>query len=243
MKALVLAAGLGTRLRPLTDNVPKPLIKIGDRPLLEHTLLYLNHYGFHDFLINSHYLPGQVKDFARNFESEHKQTRIKVTYEPVLLGSGGTLLKNKNYFIKDKIFLIYYGDNLTNVDLKKVLAFHKKKKGIATIVSYYEKHPESKGIIEFDRNKRITMLKEKPKPEEITSHAANAGVYVFSNKIFSFFKHHKRYPIDFAKDILPVLIKKAKVYVYPMKEYFIDIGTMETYKQANKKIHNLYKHI
>jgi len=240
MKALILAAGLGTRLRPLTNKVPKPLIKIGDKPLLEYTLTYLNEYGFDRYLINSHYLPIKVKKFASKFEKQNKNIKIKVTYEPILLGSGGTLLKNKSYFVKEETFLVYYGDNLTNLNLNKVLDFHKRKKGIATIVSYYEKNPASKGIIEFKQNKKITLLKEKPKPDEITSYYANAGIYVFSNKIFKYFKNHKHYPIDFAKDILPILIKKTNVYVYHMNEYFIDIGTLETYKQANKEINKLF---
>ncbi len=241
MKALILAAGLGTRLQPLTNKVPKPLIKIGNKPLLGHNLTYLKKYGFDKFLINSHYLSNKIKKFANKYEKKHSDIKIKVTYEPKLLGSGGALLKNKNYFVKEKTFLVYYGDNLTNVDIKKVLNFHKQKKGVATIVGYYEKHPENKGIIEFDRNKKIKLLKEKPKPEEITSNYANAGIYVFSNQIFSFLKNYKKYPIDFAKDILPILIQKTNVYVYIMNDYFIDIGTIDSYNQANKKINKLFK--
>ncbi len=241
MKALILAAGLGTRLRPLTNKVPKPLIKVGNKPLLEHTLTYLNKYGFDKFLINSHYLSNKIKKFASNYEKKHTDIKIKVTYEPTLLGSGGTLLKNKNYFVKEKTFLVYYGDNLTNVNIKKVLNFHRQKNGVATIVSYYEKNPESKGIIEFDRNKKIKLLKEKPKPEEIKSHYANAGIYVFNNQVFSFLKNYKKYPIDFAKDILPILIKKTNVYIYIMNDYFIDIGTIDSYNQAKKKINKLFK--
>jgi len=113
------------------------------------------------------------------------------------------------------------------------LAYHKKKNGICTIASYNEKYPESKGIIVFDNNDNILKFIEKPKPGQIVSHDANAGIYVCNRKIFTYLNRIKKLPIDFGKDLFPMLLNtQENMYIYHMKELLLDIGTIETYKQA-----------
>lgn len=239
MKAIILAAGLGTRLRPITNTIPKPLVPIGGKPLLEYHLGLLAKYGVDNILITSHYLPEKMEKFVREYQAQHPEIIITLVYEKELLGSAGTLKANENFFEDEENFLVIYGDNLTNINYKKIIDFHLKKKGLITIASYYEPYPESKGIIVFDEDKLISKFIEKPKPEQVISHQANAGIYVCNHEIFKYLKRIESPVIDFGKDLFPLLLSKEKMYTYEMKEFLLDIGTLETYKKAQKIIHKL----
>ncbi|MEI6288240.1 MAG: nucleotidyltransferase family protein [bacterium] len=185
MKALILAAGLGTRLCPITDNIPKPLVVLGDQPLLWYHLESLRKNGVTEVLINTHYLPEMINGFVADYNNNHQDIKVFTTHEKELLGSAGTLKKNIDFFKDEQDFFVTYGDNLTTIDYDKILDFHVKNNTLATIASYHEKHPESKGIIIHDKNKKIIKFIEKPSNEEIVSNQANGGVYVLNSKIFS----------------------------------------------------------
>lgn len=235
MKALILAAGLGTRLRPLTETIPKPLVPIAGKPLLEYHLDHLNHHGITEVLINTHYLADKIDSFLIDYKERTENNLIITTvFEPELLGSAGTLKKNQSFFNDCTDFLIVYSDNLTDINYTKLLEQHKKKQGIATIASYYEHFPEQKGIIEYDSNsKGIIKFIEKPKSEEITSHYANAGLYVLNNKIFDLIADLDHELLDFGHHVFPTLLQKDQpMYVYTMEETLLDIGNHENYTKA-----------
>lgn len=233
MKALILCAGLGTRLRPLTETTPKPLLPIKGKPLLHYHLESLYTYGVRDILINTHYLHEQIEEFIKSNKGIFEGLTIKTIFEETLLGSAGTLKENSSFFQGEEDFLIVYGDNLTNINYEKLLSVHKNKEGIATIASYLEEHPESKGIISFDENDQIIKFIEKPKPEQVISKYANAGIYVLNRKVFEYLNYFDKTPLDFGYDIFPLLLeKKEKMYVYMMDEVLLDIGTLESYTEA-----------
>lgn len=233
MKALILSAGLGTRLRPLTEMTPKPLLLINGKPLLSYHLESLYKYGIRDILINTHYLYEQIDGFVKNNKDRFDGLIIRTVFEKNLLGSAGTLKENSSFFRDEKDFLIVYGDNLTNINYGKLLNVHKEKGGIATIATYVEEYPESKGIIGFDENDKILKFIEKPKPDQITSKYANAGIYVMSNRIFEHLNSFDKILLDFGHDVFPYLLdKKEKMYVYKMDEILLDIGTLESYNGA-----------
>lgn len=233
MKVLILSAGLGTRLRPLTETTPKPLLPINGKPLLSYHLESLYKYGVRDILINTHYLHEQVDEYVKNNRDRFHGLTVQTVFEKDLLGSAGTLKGNSSFFKGEGDFLVVYGDNLTNINYEKLLAVHKKKGGIATIASYVEEYPESKGIISFDDGDRILKFTEKPRPDQIISKYANAGIYVLSSKIFKYLNSFDKIPLDFGHDIFPqVLAENEKMYVYKMDEILLDIGTLESYNEA-----------
>ncbi len=240
MKALILAAGLGTRLRPLTDQTPKCLVPIGGRPLLSYHLDALQNIGVSDVLINTHYLSDQVESFLEQYRQGVRDMSIVTAYEESLLGSAGTLKMNQDFFKGEEDFLVVYGDDLTNLDYARLLKLHKQKKGICTIACYYEKHPEQKGVVIFDANGQITEFKEKPKKEEINTNDANAGIYVVNQEIFKMLAPMEKPLLDFGYDVFPPLLRENKaMFVYQMEEFFLDIGTPENYNFANSVIKDI----
>ncbi|MBI5078289.1 MAG: nucleotidyltransferase family protein [Candidatus Yonathbacteria bacterium] len=233
MKALILSAGLGTRLRQLTETTPKSLLPINGKPLLSYHLESLYKYGVRDILINTHYLHKQINEFVKNNRDRFNGLTIQIAFEKELLGSAGTLKKNAPFFKGEDDFLVVYGDNLTNINYGKLIAAHKEKNGIATIASYVEEHPEGKGIISFNENGKILKFIEKPRSNKIISKYANAGIYVLNSRIFKYLNSIDKTPLDFGHDIFPyLLVKNEEMYVYKMDEILLDIGTPESYNDA-----------
>lgn len=233
MKALILSAGLGNRLRPLTEKTPKPLLPINGKPLLSYHLESLYKYGVRDILINTHHLHEQIDEFVKNNKDKFDGLRVQTVFEENLLGGAGTLKSNSSFFEGEENFFVVYGDVLTNINYGNLLNVHKEKCGIATIASYVEEYPESKGIISFDENDRILKFIEKPKPEQVISKYANAGMYVLSKNVLKYLNSFDKIPFDFGHDLFPYLIEKnEKMYVYKMYETLLDIGTLESYNKA-----------
>ncbi len=242
MKALILAAGLGTRLRPLTEKTPKPLLLVGDKPLLEYHLDSLEKNGVESILINTHYLPEQIVDFSEKQNQSSRKMRVFTVFERGLLGSAGTLKANKSFFDGEDDFFIVYGDNLTNIDYKKLLERHKETGGVVTIASYVEPLPETKGIIVLSEVGKIERFIEKPKKEQVVSNYANAGIYVVNKRIFDFLESFSQTPFDFGHHLFPYLLKLGvPLYVYHMDEMLLDIGTLESYTKAQDLVKNFYK--
>jgi mannose-1-phosphate guanylyltransferase len=244
MKALLLAAGLGTRLRPLTLTTPKPLLPIDEKPLLAYHLDHLRAHGITDVLINTHYLNTQIEDFVTSYMATQPENfTVSTTYEPELLGSAGTLRANKAFFTDtNEPFLVVYGDNLTDIDYSKFIAHHNAGQVPVTIASYYEQHPEQKGIIEYDENLIIHKFIEKPKLEQVTSNYANAGMYLMDQSIFDTLDEFAEPVLDFGYHIFPKLLTNAvAMQIYQMDETLLDIGNVENYTKAQSlpKIMNL----
>ena len=227
MKSYILAAGLGTRLRPITDTVPKCLVPICGKPLLQWWMELFERHGISDVLINTHYLPDPVRAFI---EENNKSFPVKLheSFEEELAGSGGTVRNNRDFVNNEDLFLIAYADNLTNVDLTELVSFHKQHGGELTMALFRTNRPKECGIAALDGNDKIIEFEEKP--AEPKSNLANAGIYVCSGNIFKYMPDEGF--LDFGKDVLPKLV--GRMYGWEIKDYLLDIGTMENYEKAQK---------
>ncbi len=235
MKAFLLAAGKGTRLRPLTLSTPKCLAPINGVPLLEIWLALLERSGITEVLINMHHLADQVDGFLQ--ERRHR-TRLKVVAvrETALLGSGGTVWANRDFVVSEENFIIAYADNLTDLDLPDMIDYHMKCResgGILTMGLFHAPNPRACGIAELDDDGKIIRFMEKP--AEPASDLANAGIYVTARELFTYFPDGDTGSsgtgvLDLGHDVLPKLA--GKMFGYEIRRYVRDIGTIESYRAA-----------
>ncbi|MBR4574823.1 MAG: nucleotidyltransferase family protein [Lachnospiraceae bacterium] len=225
MKAYLLAAGLGTRLRPITDTIPKCLVPICHRPLLAWWVDLFDSCGITEVLINTHYLTDPVREFIGQ---NNRTSRVKLVevYEQELKGSAGTIRDNRDFVRDSGDFLIAYADNLTNADLAGMTAFHKMCGAPLTMGLFHTNDPKGCGIAALDSQNHITEFVEKP--ENPKSDLANAGIYVANETLFSYIP--KEGMCDLGKDVLPHLV--GKMSGFEIKDYLIDIGTMQNYEKA-----------
>lgn len=225
MKAFILAAGDGTRLRPLTDSVPKCLLPIQGVPLLEIWLNNCKAAGITDVLVNAHAHAEAVRRFA---EAQKSGVRVNIVEEPQLLGSAGTLAENRAFVAREKAFFLLYGDVLTNVDLRRMLAFHRQKNLPATLGIYQAPDPTRCGVVTMDEDDVIREFVEKP--ERPASNWAFSGVMIAGQDIFNVLPDRR--PADIGFDGLPKMA--GKMAGYRISEYLIDIGTLENYQAAQR---------
>jgi NDP-sugar pyrophosphorylase family protein len=210
-KAMILAAGQGTRLRPLTDRVPKCMVPVGGRPVLGHIIEWLRRYGVTDIIINLHHLPQVVTD---HFGDGSKWgMRITYSFEKKLLGTAGGV-KNVEWFFSGPFF-VWYGDTLNTCHLDRLFEYHQSKGGLATIALYHMEDPTSSGIVGLDEQNRITRFLEKPRPDEVFSHWINAGIYVVEPRALDMIPPERAY--DFGRDLFPLLLaEQLPLYGYYM---------------------------
>ena len=201
MKAFLLAAGNGTRLRPLTDSVPKCLLPIQGVPLLEIWLNNCKAAGITDVLVNTHAHAEAIRQFAAQQTTE---VRIHIAEEPELLGSAGTVGANREFVAGEEPFFILYADVLTNIDLRRMLELHQQKRLPATLGIYQVPDPSRCGIVRMDRNFIIQDFVEKPL--QPVSNWAFAGVMIADSELFNFLPDHR--PADLGFDVLPKMIGK-----------------------------------
>jgi mannose-1-phosphate guanylyltransferase len=221
-KAFLLAAGLGTRLRPLTESVPKCLLPINGKPLLSIWLEICNNLGLREVLINVHHFAGHVEAWAHE---QKTRVQILLSHEPQLLGSAGTVAANRA-FVGDEDFFVFYADNLVGADLKALKLFHRTHSGVVTLGLFRTSQPESCGIVTLDPTGRITSFEEKPTRPK--SGIANAGVYIARREIFDWIP---ALPVcDFGKDVFPHLVDR--MWGMLLDGYLLDIGTPENYQKA-----------
>jgi len=226
MKAFLLAAGVGSRLRPLTDKVPKCLVPISGKPLLHYWFDLFEKHGISDVLINTHYLADQVKAFV---EHSSYTTSTTLFHEETLLGSAGTLRACRDFVENEDVFLICYADNLTNIDLSKMITAHQAENPILTLGLFRTPSPTQCGIVELNDSRIVIGFEEKPMAPK--SDLANAGLSVATPDIFQFIPDKN--PSDFGNDVLPKLVGRMKGYY--ISDYFIDIGTIENYEKAERE--------
>ena len=233
MKALLLSAGLGTRLRPLTNTLPKCLVPINNKPLLEYWLENLSKVGVSEFLINTHYFNEKVEEFVENSKYNNQ---ITLVYEKELLNTGGTILHNKNFFKNDEDFMLIHADNLCFCDFNNFINTHKNrdKKCDITMMLFKTQTPKSCGIVELDKNRIVQKFHEKV--ENPPSDLANGAVYICSNKIITFLETLNKKDIDFSLDVIPSYLGRINTFLNDT--YHRDIGTIDSYKQAQKDIIN-----
>jgi len=228
-KAMVLAAGLGTRLRPLTDLISKPMAPIVNKPVMEHIIELLAEHGFDEIVCNLHWYPEAIKDYFG--DGSKWNINITYSYEPELLGTAGGVKKVEAFF-EDRTFLILSGDALTDIDLTGLMDFHKKKEGICTIALTEVDDPSQYGVVITDNDNRITGFQEKPLMGEEKSHLANSGIYVFEPEIFNHIPFGSFY--DFGRDLYPKLLAgQIPYYGYKHDRYWNDVGSLEQYQQGN----------
>ena len=226
MKALLLCAGLGTRLRPVTDTIPKCLVPINGKPLLEYWLENLTNVGVNEFLINTSYLSEQVEEFIKNSKYSDKVTLV---YEEKLLNTGGTLLANKEFF-DEKPFMLVHADNLSFCDFELFIKSHlnRAKRCEMTMMLFKSDTPSSCGIVKLDNDNIVQEFYEKIKNPP--SNLANGAVYICETTIFDFLKSLDKVDIDFSNDLLPKYIGKINTYLNDT--YHRDIGTIKSYALA-----------
>ena len=230
MKAFLLAAGFGTRLRPLTDTTPKCLIPVCGKPVMEWWLRLFAEHGVTEVLVNTHYLAGQVRDFLRDWNTRCGNPIVTEYYEETLLGSGGTVAANRGFIGDDDDFMICYADDLTDVDLTAFQKFHRTHDGILSMALFHTNRPRECGIATVDEAGRIIEFEEKPAQPK--SNLANAGLYIARKGLFDYLAKDKEL-LDFGRDVLPCLV--GNMYGWQTEGYLLDIGTMENYEKANRE--------
>jgi mannose-1-phosphate guanylyltransferase len=229
MKAMLLAAGLGTRLRPLTYELPKPMVPILGRPVMEHILRLLALHGFDDVIANLHYFPDLIR--SRFGDGSEYGLRLAYSFEPELMGTAGGVRNAREHF-GDETFLVISGDALTDIDLTALMKTHEEKGGIATLALKRVDDPREFGVVIVAEDGRIQGFQEKPDPAEALSNLGNCGIYVFEPEIFDYFPEPDF--VDWAMDVYPKLLEQdVSFYGHEFPQYWNDVGSLEEYRQGN----------
>jgi mannose-1-phosphate guanylyltransferase len=232
MKALLLAGGLGTRLRPLTDDLPKPMVPILGKPLLERIILNLKKSGVDEVVISTHYKSDYIENY---FKDRSKELGVKINYviEETPLGTGGAIKNAESFF--DDTFLILNSDIVSDIDYADLIKYHKRRRAQVTIASIEVRDTSQYGVIEFDNKGFITAFKEKPKPGESNSKYINAGVYVFEPEVLKEIPANTQVSVE--RETYPLLLSKGyKMAIYKFTGYWMDIGTIDKYKKVHEDI-------
>lgn len=222
-----MAGGEGTRLRPLTCDIPKPMVPILNKPVMEYTIKLLKKYKINDIAVTMAYLPSVITDYFGT--GEDWGVRLNYFTEEVPLGTGGSV-KNAEEFL-DNTFIVISGDALTDLDILKVVEFHKAKNSKATLVLKKESIPLEYGVIITDENERIIRFLEKPSWGEVFSDTINTGIYILEPEVLGYYKKGENF--DFSKDLFPKLLRDGvPMYGYVTGDYWSDIGDLSSYTQA-----------
>ena len=230
MNALLLAAGLGTRLRPLSNLVPKCLVPIHAKPLLAYWLEALYNAGINEFIINVHYLEEQVRDFVKQCDYNKL---ITLKYEKELLGTAGTVLANAD-LLKEEAFMLIHADNLCFTDFGKFITTHhnRPKQCEMTMMTFTSDSPSECGIVQLDQDNIVTAFYEKV--QQPPSKLANAAVYILEPSVIDFLASLQKYNIDFSTEVLPKFINK--IYTFHNDIYHRDIGTLASFALAQMEV-------
>jgi mannose-1-phosphate guanylyltransferase len=223
VKAFLLAAGIGSRLRPITDVTPKCMLEIGGRPLLDLWLDAFDRAGIDEVLINLHHLPDVVR---RHLAAHEGPPTVRMVYEPELLGSAGTLAANLHWVDGEELFLACYADNLTDFDLRSLIDAHQEHSAVATLTVFHSPNPSAGGVVELDETGRVIGFAEKP--SHPVSDLTNAGMYAFHPSVLD--EIDAVSPKDIGYDLLPRLVGRARAVL--VEGYFRDIGTVNAYQRA-----------
>lgn len=231
MTVMILGAGLGTRLRPLTNTIPKVMVPFGGKPLLEHTITLLKNQGFKDFVVNLHYLPEKITGYF----GDGKKWGVNIEYSDEtaqVLETGGALKKAEK-LLSDE-FILIYGDHLHFFDFRPVIDFHHKHGGIVTLVLKRSRNPQNGEVVEIDPESR-RVVRYHVRPHQIYELGGNvytnSGLYVLNKKILDHIPADAPIKLDGA--IMPILLQKGtEICGYPTTENILDIGTPEKYKFA-----------
>jgi mannose-1-phosphate guanylyltransferase len=226
VKAFLLAAGVGSRLRPFTDAIPKCMLAIGSRPLLDFWLDEFDRAGVHEVLVNLHHLPDVVH---RHLAGRAGPPAVRTVFEPDLLGSAGTLLANREWVQDEDLFLACNADNLTDFDLRSLIDAHREHDPVATLTVFHSPNPSAGGVVELDSAGRVAGFTEKP--AEPASDLVNAGMYAFRPSVLDEIDGSP--PWDIGYHLLPRLVGGARAVL--VDGYFRDVGTVDAYLRAREE--------
>lgn len=225
MKAFLLAAGVGSRLRPITDTVPKCMLAIDGRPLLDIWLDAFDRAGVDEVLVNLHHLPDVVRG---HLDARAGPPAVRTFFEPELLGSAGTLAANRAWVGGEDMFLACYADNLTDFDLRSLVRAHQEHGAVATLTVFHSERPSAGGVVELDTSGTVIGFAEKP--SDPVSDLVNAGMYAFHPDVLDEIGSPPR---DIGYDLLPRLVGRARAI--PVEGYLRDVGTIEAYQRAQRE--------
>lgn len=231
IKGVIMSGGIGTRLRPLTCDLPKPMVPIFNKPVMEYGIELLKKHGIKDIAVTLHYLPNMIMDY---FGSGSKfDVNIKYYIEEKPLGTGGSV-KNADDFL-DATIVVISGDAFTDIDLKKAYDFHVEKGSKATLVLKKEPIPLEYGLVVTNEDGKIIRFLEKPSWGEVFSDTINTGIYILEPEVFQYYKKGENF--DFSKDLFPKLLEDGvPIYGYITEEYWCDVGDLSTYINTHKDI-------
>ena len=235
IKAMIMAAGVGSRLEPLTKSVPKPLVPIANKPVMDILFENLVQIGIKDVICNTYYMADKIIERYTNNKFGINFNYVK---EEILSGTAGGVKKCQFFFEKDSTFVVLSADGLSNADLKHGIDIHKKSGAIATIGIKQipmEDVPHF-GVVVTDKDGFIAEFQEKPSIEEAKSNFINTGIYIFDYKVFDYIPENTFY--DFAKNVFPKLLAEHAINTFEVKEYWSDIGTIAQYIQS---MHDLFE--
>lgn len=229
IKAMVMSAGIGSRLEPLTLSVPKPLVPVANKPVMSILFEKLASIGIKDVICNTYYLADKI---IEKYSKNDLGINFNYITEETLSGTAGGVKKCQKFFDKDEPFVVLSADGLTNADIKKGIEIHKKSNAIATIG--IKRIPQTEvshfGVVVTDEDGFIKEFQEKPSVEEAKSNFINTGIYIFDYKIFDYIPENTFY--DFAKNVFPKLLEKRAINTFEITEYWSDIGTLDQYQQS-----------
>jgi mannose-1-phosphate guanylyltransferase len=226
VKAFLLAAGVGSRLRPITDTTPKCMLAFDGRPLLDIWLDAFDRAGVDEVLVNLHHLPDVVR---RHIAARTAPPAVRLFFEPELLGSAGTLLANRPWVDDEELFLACNADNLTDFDVRSLIEVHREHGAVATLTVFHSPQPSAGGVVELDADRNVIRFVEKP--AQPVSDLTNAGMYVFHPSVLD--EIDGMPPRDIGYDLLPRLVGRARAVL--VEGYFRDIGTAGAYQRAREE--------
>ncbi len=225
MKAVIMAGGKGTRLMPLTKDLPKPMIKLIDKPVMEYTIELLKKHGITDIAVTLGYMPESIISYFGNGQA----WGVNITYfiEDKPLGTAGSVKSTQNFVSDD--FLVISGDCYTEIDLSKAFYFHKLKNSRFTLIAQPHRYPVGLGVLETDIDHRVTAFIEKP--EDVKPSLINTGIYIINKEVLNMIPDGF---YDFGKQLIPRLI--GDVHAYVDYAYWSDIGTLVSYYKTNERL-------
>ena len=229
MKAFLLAAGVGSRLRPITDTTPKCMLAIGGRPLLDIWLDAFDRAGVEEVLVNLHHLPDVVRHHLDARAEIRQPPAVRTFFESDLLGSAGTLAANRAWVDGEEMFLACYADNLTDFDLRSLVDEHREHDAIATLAVFHSERPSAGGVVEVDDVGIVVGFVEKP--SEPVSDLTNAGIYAFHPSVLDEIDGVP--PNDIGYDLLPRLVGRSRAML--VEGYLRDLGTVDAYLRAQQE--------
>ncbi len=229
VKAVILCGGEGTRMRPLTLTIPKPMLPLGYKPILEHTVNFFKRYGINDFILAIGYLGETIVKYF----GDGNQFDVHIEYSPedMAMGTGGAIKKVER--LVNSVFVVTNGDVVFGeLMVNDVLRFHREREGIGTLVLWHAEDTKRFGLVETDEGGRIVEFVEKPKYP--TSGWINAGFYVFEPEVFDYIPKNKVFSLE--SDVFPKLVEEGKLYGYKYTGYWADIGLPKDYERVNKDL-------